>query len=119
MRHLIKDKPSPLAFPSAGALVALVSFAGTPFVRGAFLARDFVEVVLTSASHFRIPIEKRCVHRHQRMFLRIDYNIIDAVPGQQAHGVGSASVDALYLCFPRTILKPVRPDMAGITHQRT
>ena len=50
MRHLSTEKSSPLAASLAGS--------------GFFLARDFVEVVLTSVRHFRVTFEEIQVHFH-------------------------------------------------------
>src|SRR5882672_1068643 len=53
------------------------------------------------------------------MFLRIDYNIIDAVFREQGGGVGRASVNLLNIGFALAKIQSVGPDMPRIAHQRT
>src|SRR6185503_6096509 len=53
---------------------------------------DFVEVVLTYFRNFRIATKERRVHLHHRMFLWIDYNIVDTVFREQVRGVRRAGI---------------------------
>src|SRR5438876_2132763 len=75
---------SDISCPSTGA--SLVFFAGASFARD-FLRLDFVEVVLTYSYNFRVTTEEVRVYCQHRMFLRIDYNIVDPVFAEQAFGV--------------------------------
>src|SRR5262245_25961009 len=88
------------------------------FPGGVFLFRDFVEVVVTNVCDFRIRREKRDVRIFSRELVWTDHNIIDSVFREEGGSVACPSVDLLYLLLAGSILKPVRPDVTGITHDR-
>jgi len=72
-------------FPRGRQKRVFRSSLATP-LRARLLTADFVEVVLTYFHDSGVPTKKVRVHRHDRMFLRIDYNIVDPVFAEQARG---------------------------------
>src|SRR5947208_11940772 len=75
-------------------------------------------MVLTYRCDLVKLFEERVINGHHRTFLRIDYNIIDSVFREQATGFERAVVDFLDVRLARPGIDAMRPDVAGITHQR-
>src|SRR5258706_3587996 len=99
------------------ALVSLGFFAAA--LAPDFLRVNFVEVVLTYFQDFRITTKKIRVHLHHRMFLWIDYNIIDPVFTQQGRGFRPAGIYLFDVPVALAIIDSMRPDVSGIAHHRS
>src|SRR6267142_3262118 len=103
---------------SVRATEACASATGA-FVRLVFCLFDFVEAVLTNFSHQLKSGKEFFVHMHQVAFKWPNHRVVNPIFAQNGNGIGRACINSINLGFSWCELKSVRPNVAGVTHQRS